>query len=600
MLNITSKNIIMKNKKYIYLSLLLLINSCTINNFNTTPSDNNIDKINSSSSTIKFTGQPANISDNLVAKPNENLDPNKLISKPGENIDPKKMTIIKDKGKADLLFNYGDFDLTIKIKLTEFSIKSISNIMTSAEYFYISLVIDKEINIFTIDKELFEEQNEFTLKLKGLSETNNIKLNISVRNKNSISLLEKEIIQEKRSENTVIDTKLAYTNDGLPLVYNPTSSIIITSSPTPTNYKSTDNNPVSNSDNKTDVINVPVSPSPTIISIPASPNPTPSTPTISPTPTSSPTSTNSNSSLNITTILSKNLQGLNMNFSDNVVDTNNSNIIINQCGNKAIITNRNVTGNNYLNRILANSNSGNEAIKIDNSITSAKIYNTLFKSSSGIINYNIMKEKVRDSVIKQAEQNNSSCSFVPLKIANRENISRNTNNTNCNMNGNIIDCNDADRTPQQVKIDLSQCSKVVLYANSISLKTMPVNNPTIIANATGNFDIQGSVSGFFSSETNMNLHNQSGQETNGIFILNSSNINVGGKLNGMLFATNQNGEANTNINISTISKISGALVVDGSINSLSNSGRLEFNFNEINRWSNVISGLFNQFTCEDN
>lgn len=307
--------------------------------------------------------------------------------------------------------------------------------------------------------------------------------------------------------------------------------------------------------------------------------------------------TNPNSG-NLGAMTSKGIQGLNMQGSSTVVDVNNSNAIVNQCGDKAIVSGSQPTGNNFINRVVTSSTSGNNAIKIDNTITTASLYNTLFKSDSGVSNYSSMKEKVRDSVISQAASNQVGCSFVPLKIANGENTSRNTNNTNCNMNGTIIECNDQDRNPQQVKIDTSKCSKVVLYAGNINLKTMPANNPTIVANSTGNFDIQGSVSGFFSSEANLNVSNNSGQKSEGIFVAtNASNSNIGGQLNGLLFVTNSSGNVSTNINTNSGGKISGAIVVDGNINNTSQNGRTEFNPENITKWSNVIPGLLNEFGC---
>jgi cytoskeletal protein CcmA (bactofilin family) len=196
------------NKKKLFLFFPFLLSSCYFygNNSNLTKTEPEM-SVSSNSLVSKPAG---NLDPNkLVSKPAGNLDPNKLVSKPAGNLDPKKFVIVKNNGYANItLDEKGGYELHIVFSLTDFNIKS-SNLIDSSESIEIKVNIDGVEKIFSVEKELFKNQKSFSIFVNGVTEYSDIKVNIALKDNKGNSVLEKEFIENKVSENKSVSLKLS-------------------------------------------------------------------------------------------------------------------------------------------------------------------------------------------------------------------------------------------------------------------------------------------------------------------------------------------------------------------------------------------------------
>ncbi|MFN4149496.1 MAG: hypothetical protein ACK4IX_01000 [Candidatus Sericytochromatia bacterium] len=275
------------NKKYLCLLLPFALSSCHFYDKNLSAIGTLNSKSEQSINSNSIVSKPSGNLDpnNLVSKPSGNLDPNNLVAKPAGNLDPKKFVIVKNNGYANItLDTKGGYELHIVLSLTDFNIKA-STIIDTSEVMEIKLNIDGVEKIFSVEKELFKDQKTFSIFVNGVTQYSDIKVNVALKDNKGNSVLEKEIIEKKVSENKSVSLKLS----------KPIQKVIVDTNTSNSNSNQTNSNSSSSnsgSSNGNSTSNTLPTPTPMPTST-ISPTPIES-PSTSPTPTPTPSDNVSN------------------------------------------------------------------------------------------------------------------------------------------------------------------------------------------------------------------------------------------------------------------------------------------------------------------
>lgn len=538
----------MKNKKSLYLILPFVLYSCSFSNYSSVPTQDS----------IKLSSEQSN---QLISKPAGNLDPAGLVAKPSGNLDPKKFTIIKNSGYANItLSEEKGYELSIFINLSDFNIKATSiEQISNSDYLEIKLNIDGVEKIFNVEKEHFIDQKTFSIFLNGITPNSNIKLNLLLKDKNNIPILEKEVVETNISQNKSLDLKLSKADPSKYIENN--------------NGKNTIEDIVSN-DNNQDNIQQPItSPTPSTF-VSSTPIPTiieTTTPILSPSPTS---------------IISNEEEKYNL---DKVIFANNN---INMSGSPYIYSDSDI--------LKANIHSNNNILisgVIEGNIT---YFNSLTKDSNNTTTGDINKHnKITFPTINTS---------IP---STNKTISQNdVYTTDSNSNNEIIISNttiNGINGTFSIKSNLFKNggTKTIVLENVVingDLNISGSNNINVVIKDTvyvkGNTSLEGAVNLDASLTTNLLISEGSitfsGSSScqnlnNNILFVSKSNSNMAiqikdaSKVNGILYT-----EKNTSsINISGSPEIFGAIISNGDV-ILSGAPRIKMN----NNLSNFMS-IFN-------
>ncbi|MFN8575434.1 MAG: hypothetical protein U0354_01120 [Candidatus Sericytochromatia bacterium] len=178
------------------------------------PIDNN-DPLVSKPTTNKdpntLVSKPTDNNDPLVSKPIDNSDPNNLINTTEQIIDPNKVNFTKSKGFNQINFNEGNYEVNLNVDLTEFSIFRVlaNSDKQNTSYLDINVKIDKRYNNkFKVDKDDFINENNLTINIKGLKLSSNLYVDISAKDSNNKTIVQKELINEQIKDNKSINSSL--------------------------------------------------------------------------------------------------------------------------------------------------------------------------------------------------------------------------------------------------------------------------------------------------------------------------------------------------------------------------------------------------------
>lgn len=150
----------------------------------------------------------------LVSEPSKNLDPNTLVSKPAENIDPGKLVSVQNgKGFSNITFNDGSNEVTLNLNLTDFQILSTTSSDNIAASFEINIKMNGSFNnVVKVEKDYFEYQTSFVIKLKGLKTLDNLDVSISSKDSNGSVIKSKQLINEPIKSNKSFNSDFSKNN----------------------------------------------------------------------------------------------------------------------------------------------------------------------------------------------------------------------------------------------------------------------------------------------------------------------------------------------------------------------------------------------------
>jgi hypothetical protein len=206
----------MRKNKLKYLLLFTILSSCTNNNLIFKQPEKVLDNISNNileenidnkdkNKVYSLSLEKQQKSNDLVTKPAENVDP--LVTKPGENIDPEKITSVTNgQGFTNITFSQGINQVNINISLSEFKILAIESETDFVQTIDILIKMNKKSNkIVSINRDVFEYQNNLLISIKGLKDLDNLTIELIGKNKDSEIISNKEVMNESLKGNKSIN-----------------------------------------------------------------------------------------------------------------------------------------------------------------------------------------------------------------------------------------------------------------------------------------------------------------------------------------------------------------------------------------------------------